>query len=662
MFAKILIANRGEIACRVIRTARKLGIRTVAVFSDADADALHVLNADEAVHIGGSTPAESYLDMERVIGAAKQTGAEAIHPGYGFLSENAAFCELCAESDIVFIGPPVKAIEAMGSKSAAKQIMEKAKVPLLPGYHDADQDPVLLKSHAEKIGYPVLLKAVSGGGGKGMRQVHSPDEFDEALAAAKREALTGFGDDAMLVEKYLEQPRHVEVQVFCDSSGNGVYLFERDCSIQRRHQKIIEEAPAPGLPEGVREKMGQAALRAAKAVGYVGAGTVEFLLNTAGDFYFMEMNTRLQVEHPVTEMITGQDLVEWQLKVANGENLPMIQDDLTIRGHAIEARIYAEDPENEFLPAAGKLHWLQQPQESVHIRIDTGVTQHDEVGVFYDPMIAKLIVWDENRHRALQRLVQALAAYRIVGVTTNIDFLRRVATNEAFVDGDLSTDFIAQHEDKLFHPAHHPIETLVPLACLYLIQRRRNRQQPVEDRTSPWHALDNWRLNAPRIHHEQIQIGETGYAVVAEEVALNQYVMSFDNISVPISGTLAGNELTATIDGHRQNTIVMHQESGISMFTDYANCVFRPVEPDLGEDHAHDDGSGFKAPMNGTVVDILVNAGDQVKRGDTLVIMEAMKMEHTIRAPSNGRVNEVFYSKGDLVDGGTDLLSFEPGE
>ncbi len=661
MFKKILIANRGEIACRVIRTANKLGIKTVAVYSDADAKALHVMIADEAVHIGGSAPSESYLDMSRIIDVAKQTGAEAIHPGYGFLSENAVFCQLCADNDLVFIGPPVTAIETMGSKSAAKQIMETADVPLLPGYHGNDQDPALLKKAANEIGYPVLLKAVSGGGGKGMRQVLNPNDFDEALAAAKREASSSFGDDAMLVEKYLQQPRHVEVQVFCDANGNGVYLFERDCSVQRRHQKIIEEAPAPMMQDGIREKMGETALRAARAVNYEGAGTVEFLLDSSGDFYFMEMNTRLQVEHPVTEMITGQDLVEWQLKIAMGEPLPCTQDQLTISGHAFEARIYAEDPDNDFLPAAGKLTWLQQPAESSHVRIDTGVIGGDDIGVFYDPMIAKLIVWDENRERALQRLDQALAAYRILGVTTNITFLRRLIALPGFVEKEPSTEFIERNKTSLFQVVDPFIESLAPLACLYLILRRHQEQHPRSiDPTSPWNAKDNWRMNAPRIFNETIIVAGDEYSISTEALSLSDYVITVGDNVTRVSGTLTGNELIATVDGHRQVAVIVDQNSCITLFTDMATLEFQVKRPDVGEEVSMDDNAGFKAPMNGTVIRILVAVGDRVIKGDTLVIMEAMKMEHAIKAPDHGIVSEIYFSEGDLVDGGADLISIKP--
>ncbi|MFT6578772.1 MAG: 3-methylcrotonyl-CoA carboxylase alpha subunit, partial [Zhongshania sp.] len=499
MFDKILIANRGEIACRVIKTARKMGILTVAVYSDADANALHVSMADEAIHIGASPARESYLDIDKIIAAAKLSGAQAIHPGYGFLSENAEFCRRCAAENIVFIGPPTSAIVAMGSKSAAKQIMEAAGVPLVPGYHGDDQDPEIIRKAANDMGYPVLLKATAGGGGKGMRQVWSAEEFDSALQAAKREALNGFGDDTMLVEKYLTQPRHIEIQVFCDSHGNAVYLFERDCSIQRRHQKVIEEAPAPGLSESLRSEMGDAAVRAAQAIDYVGAGTVEFLLDRDGSFYFMEMNTRLQVEHPVTEMITGLDLVDWQLRVAAGATLPLKQNELQIRGHAIEARIYAEDPNNEFLPQTGTLHFLETPPESAHVRVDTGVREGDEVSVFYDPMIAKLIVWDRDRSAALRRLSSALKQYRISGVINNIDFLHTISRHEAFAAADFDTGFIGKHEDSLLDNVSSQNPTRLALAALYLVlaqkQRINNYASASNDVNSPWNNPYNWRPN-----------------------------------------------------------------------------------------------------------------------------------------------------------------------
>src|SRR5574343_258757 len=439
MFTKILIANRGEIACRVIKTARRLGIKTVAVYSEADAGARHVRLADEAVLIGPAAARESYLVIEKIIAAAKQTGAEAIHPGYGFLSENEAFCHACDAAGIVFIGPPVSAIRAMGSKSEAKKLMEKAGVPLTPGYHGDNQAPAFLNLQADAIGYPVLIKAAAGGGGKGMRLVEKSGDFLEALASCKREAASSFGSDHVLVEKYLTRPRHIEIPVFGDTHGNYVYLFERDCSVQRRHQKVLEEAPAPGMTPERRAAMGQAAVDAARAVGYVGAGTVEFIANQDGSFYFMEMNTRLQVEHPGTEMITGQDLVEWQLRVAAGEPLPLNQEQLSIHGHALEARIYAEDPAKGFLPAPGRLVHLAPPEESAHVRVDTGVEEGDAISPHYDPMIAKLIVWDVNRDRALARMLQALADYRVVGVANNIEFLSRLTACPAFANADLAT-------------------------------------------------------------------------------------------------------------------------------------------------------------------------------------------------------------------------------
>ena len=628
MFNKLLIANRGEICCRIIKTAQKMGVSTVAVYSDADANALHVKMADEAVHIGPAPSRDSYLQAQRVIDVAIRVGADAIHPGYGFLSENAEFCRLCEQNNIIFVGPPVGAIEAMGSKSAAKQIMEKAGVPLVPGYHGEDQDPALLKKHADTMGYPVLLKAAAGGGGKGMRQVWSEKEFNEALEAAKREAMSSFNDEIMLVEKYLTQPRHVEIQVFCDNQGRGVYLFERDCSVQRRHQKVIEEAPAPGMTEALRAQMGDAALKAAAAIGYSGAGTVEFLLDADGSFYFMEMNTRLQVEHPVTEMISGQDLVEWQLRVANDEPLPKTQDELRLRGHAFEARVYAEDPENDFLPATGQLHLLQPPIESEYVRVDTGVVQGDEVSVYYDPMIAKLIVWDENRDKALSRMAKALSEYHVEGVTTNIDFLYNLASCKAFRDADLTTNFIEQHNDELFVESEQDIRALLPVAALYLVLFSDvNSAHSSQDSFSPWQANNHWRANELHSETLQIAIKNTTYDVVVSQRGQDKnrvFMIDCLGQSFQCQGTLVDEQLTINIDGHRSRATVVAHDNGYSLFTADTALKFDLIKPDFGLTTEDDHGTGFVAPMNGTVVTLLVEPGQQVEKGQTLMIMEAM--------------------------------------
>lgn len=668
MFDKILIANRGEIACRVIKTAQRMGIRTVAVYSDADTDALHVAMADEAVHVGAAPSRESYLRMDNIIAAAKKTGAQAIHPGYGFLSENADFCRLCADNHITFIGPPVAAIEAMGSKSAAKTIMEKAGVPLVPGYHGDNQDPAFLKRTADEMSYPVLLKAAAGGGGKGMRQVWSSEEFDAALAAAKREAMSSFNDDIMLVEKYLTQPRHVEIQVFCDQHGNAVYLAERDCSVQRRHQKVIEEAPAPGMTEKLRGKMGTAALESARAISYEGAGTVEFLLDSDGSFYFMEMNTRLQVEHPVTEMITGQDLVEWQLRVAAGEPLPLKQADIGINGHAIEVRIYAEDPVNDFLPATGTLSFLQTPNEDEHTRVDTGVRQGDTVSVYYDPMIAKLIVWDESRSKALKRLARALTEYRINGVTTNIDFLYNLATCKSFIDADLDTGFIDKHHAEIFHTSERDIIHDASLAALYLVLQQQ--QQAVansnhNDPFSPWNKSNGWRLNAPNLHCFEIVCHDKNIEIEIEEwqcSGTQRYRIRFAGQQVEAQGQLDGNTLKSDIGGYRSQASVAQHDSVYSLYTQQSVFQFKRLEADLGEAGSGPDAGGLNAPMNGTIVQLLVEPGASVAEGDTLLVMEAMKMEHTIRAPVNGVVQEFYFQPGDLVDGGAALLAFEASD
>ena len=665
MFTKILIANRGEIACRVIKTARKMGILTVAVYSDADANALHVNMADEAIYLGPSPSRESYLLADKVIEAAKRTGAQAIHPGYGFLSENADFCRMCEQENIKFIGPPVGAIEAMGSKSAAKNIMEKAQVPLVPGYHGEDQTEAIIKKAADDMGYPVLLKATAGGGGKGMRQVWSEEEFSEGFAAAKREAKSSFGDDTMLVEKYLTQPRHVEIQVFCDNHDNAVYLFERDCSVQRRHQKVIEEAPAFGMTEALRQKMGESAIKSAQAIGYQGAGTVEFLLDVDGSFYFMEMNTRLQVEHPVTELITGQDLVEWQLRVAAGEVLPKTQQELSIKGHAFEARIYAEDANNDFLPATGKLNFLQPPVESDFVRVDTGVRQGDEVSVFYDPMIAKLIVWDESREKALQRLTKALSEYRINGVTTNIDFLYNLATCPSFINEEIDTGFIEKHHNEIFHNDDQTLADELPIAALYLVlslaNKAKDKAAQTSDPYSPWNNTNAWRLNEAHIHQLTLAHNDIEYPITVEQKRQGSdsyYLITVSDKTLDCQGRISGDTLYVSIDGYRSHATISRNGNEISLYRQNGAFNFTYIQPDCGDNDNNDDHGGLVAPMNGTMVSVLVNTGDTVKKDQPLMIMEAMKMEHTIKAPSDGLIETLYYVEGDMVDGGSELLAF----
>jgi len=652
MFNKILIANRGEIACRVISTAKRLGVKTVAVYSEADRNALHVTLADEAIYIGPAASSESYLVIEKIIAAAMKTGAQAIHPGYGFLSENAQFAQACSDNKLVFIGPPISAIEAMGSKSAAKTIMQKAGVPLVPGYHGDDPSPEILKNAANDMGYPVLLKATAGGGGKGMRQVWSEAEFDTELEAAKRESLSSFGSDDMLVEKYLTAPRHVEFQVFCDAHGNAVHLFERDCTVQRRHQKVIEEAPAPDFSDQLRTQMGDAAVRAAQAIDYQGAGTVEFLLDQDGSFYFMEMNTRLQVEHPVTEMITGQDLVEWQLLVAAGEQLPAKQADLEIRGHAFEARIYAEDPYNDFLPTAGKLIGLKLPEASKTVRIDTGVVAGDEVSPFYDPMISKLVVWAETRALALNKLVVALDQYNISGITSNVSFLRTLASHKAFANAELDTGFIEKHADDLLTKPSIDTDLVLPLVSLFLAL---NKSQT----NSPWTKVNTWRLNQSNTQGLTFCINQQEYsAKVAHNPSAQSYRIEVDNNSYDVSGDFHDGLLQANVNGHKQGVRILNSLVGYSLFIDGQTIAFDLVYPDYGDAQNATSNSHFNAPMNGTVVEVLVEAGSQVKKGDSLIIMEAMKMQHAIKAPSDGRIGEMFFAKGELVDGGSELLTF----
>ena len=663
MFSKILIANRGEIACRIMRTAHSMGIATVAVYSEADADALHVKLADEAVYLGPAPARDSYLVGEKILAAAQTTGAQAVHPGYGFLSENADFARACEEQGITFVGPPGSAIEAMGSKSAAKRIMEQAGVPLVPGYHGEDQSDATLHSAALEMGYPVLLKATAGGGGKGMRQVWSDDDFNEALIAARREASASFGDDRMLVEKYLTKPRHVEIQVFFDSHQNGIYLAERDCSVQRRHQKVIEEAPAPGMTPALRQQMGEAAVTAAAAIDYRGAGTVEFLLDDDGSFYFMEMNTRLQVEHPVTELITGLDLVQWQLQVAAGAPLPIAQEEVEIRGHAVESRVYAEDADNDFLPATGTLEFLQPPEESRYVRVDTGVQQGDEISVYYDPMIAKLITWDESRERALQRMATALANYRVGGTTTNIDFLYNLVTCKPFIEAELDTGFIENHRQKIFHNTELDLEQQLPQAALALLLHRQQQDRPAPDTDpgSPWGCGDAWRMNQPAVHRFVLHCQQADHEVTVEQVDAGYRVTSGGR-TTPISGELVGDLLTIELYGHRQRGTLARTEQGFTLYLPQGASHFHQVPPDTGESTAQAANSQLCAPMNGTIVTLLVGAGASVEADTPLLIMEAMKMEHTIRAPSAGTVESFYFEPGDLVDGGVELLSFSAAE
>ncbi|MEM1404145.1 MAG: acetyl-CoA carboxylase biotin carboxylase subunit [Pseudomonadota bacterium] len=661
MFSRILIANRGEIAFRVIRTAKRLGIETVAVYSEADAQALHARMADYAVCVGPAAASQSYLVATEILRVACETGAEAVHPGYGFLSENAAFARACADAGIVFIGPGADAIDAMGSKAQAKSIMADAGVPLIPGYHGDDQSDGVLRAAADEMGYPVLLKATAGGGGKGMRAVDSAEGFEEALAAARREATASFGDDRMLVEKLLQGPRHVEVQVFCDAHGGGVYLAERDCSIQRRHQKVIEEAPAPGLTPELRKAMGEAAVDAAKAIDYRGAGTVEFLLDQSGAFYFMEMNTRLQVEHPVTEMITGQDLVEWQLLVAAGVPLPLEQSQIKISGHAMEARIYAEDPEEDFLPSTGTIACLREPECSSAVRIDTGVEEGSEISPFYDPMIAKLIVHGRDRKDARLRLVSALDAYGVGGLRNNVGFLRRISASAGFRDADLDTSFIERHQGALALSAEESHEDLAAACAVHLHLRAAGDRPSGNDTHSPWAATGAFRINLPS--REQLRLAMNGRDVTASVVTNTDSVTVFANgEETEVSGAVSNGVALLAIGSRRLTYTVALHESGLTLFRD-GRSLDVSVETLRVEGVAAAAGdTGFTAPMHGTVVAHLVEPGAPVEAGDGVIVIEAMKMEQTLRAPSAGKVLAFNASPGDLVDRGSALVSFEAAD
>jgi 3-methylcrotonyl-CoA carboxylase alpha subunit len=681
MFSKLLIANRGEIACRVISSAKRLGIRTVAVYSDADATSKHVQMADEAYRLGPAPAKESYLKGADIITLAKQCGAQAIHPGYGFLSENEGFAQACADAGLIFIGPPPSAIAAMGGKSAAKALMEKANVPLVPGYHGDNQAPAFLATEASNIGYPVLIKASAGGGGKGMRIVQQASEFDAALASCKREAINAFGDDKVLIERYLTKPRHIEVQVFGDSHGNVVYLFERDCSVQRRHQKVAEEAPAPGMTASRRQAMGEAAVAAAKAVGYVGAGTVEFIAEPDGRFYFMEMNTRLQVEHPVTEMITGQDLVQWQLQVANGEKLPLTQEQLAIHGHSIEVRVYAENPDRGFLPSIGTLVHLATPSavtfevaasangEPAAIRIDSGVSNGDTISPYYDPMIAKLIVWGKDREQAIARMSAALAQFEVVGLSTNIGFLKLLMRCASFATADLDTGLIERERAVLLN-----VEQALnaqSVAQVLAVQLARERTQAAKD---PWSYRSGWRANSNGTRpitveyqdttiQAQIEYRGAQYIVhcLNESLALSQLQLASTNPQAPHTLQVSG----VCGNGSFSFNAVSQLSARGEQLTVFCSGLERQVFLPSAYHYApQEEGGGGKlsAPMSGKVIGLAVAAGEKVTKGQTLLVMEAMKMEHTISAPADGQITELLYAAGDQVAEGAQLIGFAATE
>jgi 3-methylcrotonyl-CoA carboxylase alpha subunit len=684
VFQKILIANRGEIACRVAATARRLGIRTVAVYSDADARARHVAACDEAVHVGGSAPRESYLRAERILEAARATGAQAMHPGYGFLSENEAFAEACAAAGIAFIGPPASAIAAMGSKSAAKALMERAGVPLVPGYHGADNAPGLLAREAQRIGYPVLIKASAGGGGKGMRRVDSPQDFEAALASCQREAQASFGDAHVLVERYVTRPRHVEIQVFADTHGHAIHLHERDCSVQRRHQKVLEESPAPGLTPERRAEMGAAAVAAAKAVGYVGAGTVEFIAEPTPDgrdlrFYFMEMNTRLQVEHPVTEAVTGLDLVEWQLRVAAGEALPLTQEQVPQRGHAIEARICAENPDAGFLPATGRLAVVRWPAHVAFVRddamprIDTGFGEGDAVSPFYDSMIAKLIVHGATREMALARMAAALRETQLVGVTTNVAFLRRVVASRAFASADLDTALIERERAALFEAPPLP----AALAAAAVVAHHAAAEAALET-PDPWSRRDGWRLAGSARRRFEMEIHGERLAVIVERrhgggtsielaparagagaaVAATRHSLAMRALGDARHEVLLGAPAGEAPEAPPRRELVTVHAAGdrFAVFAEGGTAVVNVIDALAHAGDGAAEGGRLTAPMPGKVVAFLAAAGDRVQKGQALAVIEAMKMEHTITAPKEGVVAELLFAAGDQVADGAELL------
>jgi 3-methylcrotonyl-CoA carboxylase alpha subunit len=701
MFTTLLIANRGEIACRIAATARRMGIKTIAVYSQADQDAAHVSACDEAFQLGDDGPIQAYLNIHRIIEIAKQTGAQAIHPGYGFLSENADFAAACQANQIIFVGPPASAIAAMGSKSAAKTLMQQAGVPLVPGYHGDNQDPIFLQQQANAIGYPVLIKASAGGGGKGMRIVNSSDEFADSLASCQREAAKAFNDSQVLIERYLLKPRHIEIQLFADQLGQCVYLNERDCSIQRRHQKVVEEAPAPGISDATRAAMGQAAVAAAKAVGYVGAGTVEFIVDASGTFYFMEMNTRLQVEHPITEMITGLDLVQWQLMIANQQPLPLTQTDVQRNGHAFEVRIYAENTEQDFLPSTGQLVHLKLPEAIAFsvsqtgpnhstalyaapptlVRIDSGVRSGDEITSNYDPMIAKLITWGPNREAARAQMLTALSRSELVGVHNNIEFLQRVFADHAFIDCDVDTGFIDRRKSELTVPNDEVNPHLMAAALSGVLAYRLNTLDASKLDTNtplpnsalrwndPWLSLHYWRNTLPAQYTIELLHKSRTYACEVTEQA-HQRRWQCTNIaqSRPLAWQVeqkyspCAYALEVQDGDYRFNATLVFDANTIHVFSKQGRARFEWYNPLLqheGGAHTEHIQNGLTAPMPGKVIAVYTNAKAQVHIGQALITIEAMKMEHTIKATRDGIVKTVVYQVGDQVKEGDALIILE---
>ncbi|UGB46643.1 acetyl/propionyl/methylcrotonyl-CoA carboxylase subunit alpha [Frateuria edaphi] len=661
MFERVLIANRGEIACRVIRTCRRLGIHTIAVYSEADKDAQHVRLADEAWPIGGPRPADSYLRGDAILEVAKSTGAQAIHPGYGFLSENTGFARACVEAGIVFIGPKPESIDAMGSKAAAKALMEKHAVPLVPGYHGENQEPPHLAEQARKTGFPLMIKAAAGGGGKGMRIVRGEDEFADALASAQREAANAFGDTRVILERYVEHPRHIEFQVFGDTHGNVIHLNERECSSQRRYQKVLEETPSPFLTPERRRAMGEAAVASAKAVDYVGAGTVEFIVGADGEFFFMEMNTRLQVEHPVTEETLGLDLVEWQLRVAAGQPLPLRQEQVKAHGHAIEVRLYAEDPEQNFLPGSGKLLRLRLPSPSKHVRIDGGVVEGDTVTIFYDPMIAKLIVWDADRPQALERLRQALAQCEIVGPKSNIAFLERLARHPSVVEGRIDTGYLDRHLDEFLQGEAPPADrVLFAAATAALLQEERSVSSNAADPHSPWASADAWRIGHAGKRVVALSLHEQRYEIAAHGHG-GDYRLEHGEAACDVHGArLEADALSARFDGEAQRLGALVDDSRV-LLHDAAGRRYRFVRAPAFAWASTESAGGNQivAPMPGRIVLVKAKPGDSVEEGQELLVMEAMKMELALKAPRAGTIESVSATQGEFVEADAVLVRFD---